>query len=195
MPLATDMTHLSPEGYLEWEKGNDTKHEYLNGEIFALAGAKDAHVTLCINLVSLLHAHLRGGTCRLYMADMKVSVERVNAFFYPDIMVTCDERDRETDYYKRFPSLIVEVLSESTAAFDRGNKFLSYRKLDSLREYLLIDPDSLNVDCFRLDETSGHWVLYSFTAGESVELASIGFSAPIESLYENVLTEPAAKEN
>lgn len=118
---------------------------------------------------------------------MKVSVERVNAFFYPDIVVTCDERDRETEYYKKFPSLIVEVLSESTAAYDRGNRFSSYRKLDSLREYLLIDPDTLNVDCFRLDETSGHWVLYPFAAGDTVELASIGFSAPIESLYENVV--------
>jgi Uma2 family endonuclease len=80
----------------------------------------------------------------------------------------------------------VEVLSESTAAFDRGNKFSSYRKLDTLQEYLLIDPDSLNVDCFRFDETSRHWVLNSFAAGEIVELASIGFSAPIETLYENV---------
>jgi len=186
MPLATDTTHLSPEAYLEWEKENDTKHEYLNGEVFALAGAKDAHVTVSGNLFALLHAHLRGGPCRIYMADMKVSVERVNSFFYPDIMVTCDERDRETQYYKRYPSLIVEVLSESTAAFDRGNKFSTYRKLDSLSEYVLVDPDSLNVDCFRFDETTGHWVLYPFAAGDTLELSSIGFSAPIESLYENV---------
>jgi Uma2 family endonuclease len=195
MPLATDLSPLSPEAYLEWEKESDTKHEYLNGEVFALAGAKDAHVTVCINLVSLLHAHLRGGPCRVYMADMKVSVERVNAFFYPDIVITCDERDRETEYYKRFPTLIVEVLSESTAAFDRGSKFSSYRKLDSLKEYLLVDPDSLNVDCFRLDETTGHWVLYPFAAGETVELASIGLSVPIESLYENVLPPSAPGED
>ena len=186
MPLATEAVHFSPEAYLDWEKSSDGKHEYLNGEVFALAGAKDAHVSICINLVSQLHAHLRGGPCRVYMADMKVSVEKVNAFFYPDIAVTCDERDRETEYYKRFPALIVEVLSESTAAFDRGNKFSCYRKLDSLREYVLIDPDSRSVDCFRLDEMTGHWVLYPFTAGDTVELASIGFSAPIESFYENV---------
>jgi len=186
MPSATETLHFSPEAYLEWEKGNETKHEYFNGEVLALAGAKDAHVTVSGNLLALLHGHLRGGPCRIYMADMKVSVERANAFFYPDILVTCDERDRETGYLKRFPSLVIEVLSESTAAFDRGNKFSTYRKLDTLREYLLIDPDSLNVDCFRLDETSGHWVLYPFAAGDAVELASIGFSTPIESLYENV---------
>ncbi len=189
MPLATEAAHFSPEAYLEWEKTSDTKHEYMNGEVFevfALAGAKDAHVTVAGNLFALMHAHLRGGACRVYIADMKVSVERANSFFYPDIMVTCDARDRETDYYKRFPSLIVEVLSESTAAFDRGNKFAAYRKLDTLKEYVLIDPTSLNIDCFRLDEASGHWVLYPFAAGDMVELASIGFSVPIEELYENV---------
>ena len=186
MPSSTETVSFSPEAYLEWEKTNEAKHEYLNGEVFALAGAKDAHVALCINLVSLLHSHVRGGPCRVYIADMKVSVEKVNAYFYPDIMVTCDARDRETEYYKRFPSLIVEVLSESTAAFDRGNKFSSYRKLDSLREYVLIDPDTLSVDCFRLDEASGHWVLYPFAAGDTVEFASIGFSTLIDALYENV---------
>jgi len=189
MPLATETVRFSPQAYLDWEKANDCKHEYLNGEVFALAGAKDAHVTVCGNLFAHLHAHLRGGPCRPYMADMKVSVAKANAFFYPDIFVTCDARDRETEYYKSFPTLIVEVLSESTAAYDRGNKFSFYRKLDSLREYVLVDPDSMSVDCFRLDETTGHWVLYPFAAGEIVEFASLGFSAPIESLYENV--EPA----
>lgn len=117
---------------------------------------------------------------------MKISVEKANAFFYSDILVTCDERDRETEYYKRFPVLVVEVLSEGTAAYDRGGKFSAYRKLDSLREYVLVDPDTMSVDCFRFDETTAHWVLYPFAAGETVELASIGFSAPIESFYENV---------
>ena len=186
MPSATETTVFAPEAYLEWEKGNETKHEYLNGEVFALAGAKDAHVTVAGNLLALLHAHLRGGPGRIYMADMKVSVEKANAFFYPDIMVTCDERYRETEYFKRIPKLVIEVLSESTAAFDRGNKFSNYRKLDTLQEYVLIDPDSLNVDCFRFDEISRHWVLYPFAAGENVELASIGFSTAIETLYENV---------
>lgn len=186
VPLATEQVHFTPEAYLEWERTSEGKHEYLNGEVFALAGAKDAHVTVTGNLFAQLHPFLRGGPCRIYMADMKVSVQRVNAFFYPDLLVTCDDRDGETDYYKQFPLLIVEVLSESTAAFDRGSKFASYRKLESLREYVLIDPDTMNVDCFRLDVASGHWVLYPFAAGETVELASIGFSAPIESLYENV---------
>jgi Uma2 family endonuclease len=191
MPKAPETAYFSPEAYLEWEKSSDTKHEYVNGETFALAGAKDAHVTLCVNLIAFLHGHLRGGPCRIYMADMKVSVEKVNAFFYPDIVVTCDKRDLESEYFKKFPSTIVEVLSASTAAYDRGSKFSSYRKLDSLREYVLIDPDTLNVDCFRLDEASGHWVLYPFAAGETVELATIGFSVPIESLYENVVLPPS----
>jgi len=187
MPLATESVYFSPEHYLEWEKGSDVKHEYLNGEVFALAGAKDAHVTVAGNLFASLHGHLRGGPCRLYLADIKISVEQANAFFYPDVVVTCDERDRDTEYFKRFPSLIVEVLSDSTAAFDRGNRFSFYRKLESLREYVLIDPDTMSVDCFRLDETSGHWVLYPYGSGDIVEFASIGFSVPLEALYENVV--------
>jgi Uma2 family endonuclease len=194
MPLATEIARFTPEEYLEWEKGNQIKHEYVNGEVFALAGAKDAHVTVAGNLFVQLHTHLRGRPCRLYMSDMRVSVESENVFYYPDLMVTCDQRDRESDYFKRFPTLIVEVLSESTAASDRGKKFSSYRKLDSLREYVLIDPDSLNVDCFRLDESTGHWVLYPYGAGEAVEFASVGMTVPIEELYENVFPAEGAAE-
>lgn len=185
MSIAKEKPVFTPEAYLEWEKHNEIKHEYLEGDVFAMAGAKDAHVTVSGNLFAMLKNHLRGGPCRVYISDMKAQVEQANAFFYPDVMVSCDERDRQTDYFKRYPTLIAEVLSESTAAFDRGRKFAFYRMLESLREYVIIDPDTLSLECFRRDG-NGHWVLYPFGPGEEVELASVGFSAPIEVFYEGV---------
>lgn len=185
MSIAKGKPTLTPEAYLEWEKTSETKHEYLDGDIFAMAGAKDSHVTVSGNLFALLKNHLRGGPCRTYISDMKIQAEQASAFFYPDVMVTCDERDRQTEYFKRYPTLIAEVLSEATAAFDRGRKFAAYRTLENLREYVIIDPDSLSVECFRRD-TEGHWVLYPFGPGETVELASVDFSSPIEIIYEGV---------
>ncbi len=119
------------------------------------------------------------------MAEMKVHVETVDAFFYPDVVVTCDERDRQYEYYKKHPSLIIEVLSESTSAYDRGRKFAMYRQLSELKEYLIIDPDRISVDYFRRDATN-HWVLYPYVEEAAVELASIDFSTSMDAIYEDV---------
>lgn len=185
MPVTGKIAPLSAEEYLEGEKTADIKHEFLDGEIYDMVGVKDSHATVALNIAALLKNHLRDGPCRVYISDMKAHLEQANAFFYPDVMVTCDPRDRETDYYKRYPSLIVEVLSDSTGAYDRGGKFAIYRQLDSLREYVLIDPDTASVDCFRKD-AQGHWVLYPYGAGETVELASVELRVVIEAVYEGV---------
>lgn len=191
MTLTKKADFFSAEDYLEWEKSNEIKHEYIDGEVFpmyethAMAGAKDANVAIALNIAALLKNHLRGGPCRVYMADMKVRVEAVNLFFYPDVLVTCDPSDRSSDYFKSHPTLIVEVLSESTGAYDRGTKFEHYRQLDSLQEYVLVDPERLSVDCFRRD-ASGHWVLYPSGSGETVVLDSVDFRSPIEAFYEDV---------
>lgn len=188
MPITRKTAPLTPEAYFEWEKANDTKHEYLNGEVFAMVGVKDSHATVAGNLFALLHSHLKGSPCRLYMSDMKAHVAKANAFFYPDVMVTCDPRDKGSDYFKQHPLLVVEVLSESTAAFDRGTKFSIYRQLESLQEYVLIDPDNLTVDCFRRDQ-NGHWVLYPYSSGETIELTSVNFKIHLDALYEGAVKE------
>jgi Uma2 family endonuclease len=121
--VALSQTPLTPDEYLQLEAESTVKHEYVDGEVFAMAGASDVHVTIAGNLFALLRSHVRGTNCRVYIADMKARVEARNCFYYPDVMVTCDERDRATSTYKRFPKLIVEVLSDSTEAFDRGDKF------------------------------------------------------------------------
>jgi Uma2 family endonuclease len=119
--------YASPEDYLESEKISPIKHEYRQGEIYARARPSDAHETICINLVNLLTTHVRGRGCRIYRGNMKARIQPADIFYYPDIIVTCDERDRSLEYLKRYLRLIVEVLSPTTAAFARGNKFADYR--------------------------------------------------------------------
>ena len=170
--------------YLGWEAEQPQKHEYLDGEVFAMAGAYEAHVTLAGNVFMALRNHLRGGPCSVFISDMKLRVEADNAFFYPDVFVTCAETDRAHSHYKAAPSLVVEVLSPTTSAYDRGAKFAAYRKLPSLREYALVDTERLSVDLFRRDE-GGHWVLYPSEAGDAVEFASVGLSLPMERVYED----------
>ena len=116
---------------------------------------------------------------------MKVGVETANTFFYPDVMVTCDARDRESEYDKHYPCLVVEILSPSTEAFDRGKKFAVYRELASLQEYVLIDSQRRAVDGFRRG-SAGQWVLYPYGEGDEVTLAAVQLSVPIALLYEGV---------
>ncbi len=188
MPLAAPAPQFDADAYLAWEAEQPEKHEYLNGEVFAQAGASDGHVTIALNLAMALRNHLRGGPCRVFIADMKLHVQADNAFYYPDVFVTCAEADRAQDQSKSAPSFIAEVLSPSTSAYDRGDKFASYRKLPSLREYLLIDTQRQSADLFRLGD-NGRWVLYPHEAGQMVELDSVGLQLPIEDLYEDVVLQ------
>ena len=186
MVISQSEYYISPEEYLEGEKVSEIKHEYIDGQVYAMAGASDAHVTVSMNVSMLLRNHLRGSGCRVYMLDMKAQIEAINRYFYPDVMVTCDPRDRESEYFKSYPSLIIEVLSESTEGYDRGKKFASYRHLESLQEYVLISPDRMSVECFRRNQ-DGHWVLYPYDKGEEVHLASVDFRCAIAEIYEDVI--------
>jgi Uma2 family endonuclease len=191
---AVPKTTMTAAEYLAWEELQDTKHEYLNGmvyEVYAMAGAKDAHVTIAGNVFALAKAHLRGTPCRTYIADMKLQAHEDSAYFYPDVFVTCDLRDRASEYHKSYPKLIVEVLSPSTAGYDRGDKFAAYRQMQSLQEYAVIDPSKLTVDLFRKRE-DGLWVLYPSEGQNAVEFASIGLTASFAELFEDVQAEDAA---
>lgn len=177
--------YFSPEDYLEAEKSSLVKHEYHDGDVYAMAGASDEHVTIGINLTSLLRSTLRGGNCRTYGSDMKVQIDAVNHYYYPDVMVSCDQRDREFKYFKKYPTLIIEVLSESTEAKDRGKKFEHYRHLETLREYVLVSQTQRQVEIFRKNE-SGLWVLYPFGEDDEVNLMSLDMRFSMASLYEDV---------
>lgn len=187
--------YLTSEEYLKFEEESAIKHEYIDGEVYAMAGASDSHVTISLNLASQLLGHLRGRGYRVYIADMKAWIESKNRFYYPDVMVTCDLRDRETSKHKRFPCLIVEVLSPSTEAFDRGDKFADYQTLESLQEYVLINPSRHRIECFRRGN-DGLWILQSY-AGENsnFQLQSIDFEGTMASLYEAVIFETVTEKN
>jgi Uma2 family endonuclease len=185
MVVSPSEYYISPKEYLEGEKVSQIKHEYIDGQVYAMAGASDAHVTISLNLSMLLRNHVRGSGCRVYMADMKAQIQAINRYFYPDVMVTCDARDKEFDYFKCYPKLIVEVLSDTTEGFDRGKKFADYRKLESLQEYVLISQDTMSIECFRRNE-EGRWELYPYGKGEEVHLASVDFRCDIAAIYEDV---------
>ncbi len=177
--------YISPEEYLEGEKVSEIKHEYVDGEVYAMAGASDAHVTVTGNLYMLLRNHLRGSGCRVYMADMKAQIQRSNRYYYPDVMVTCDALDKDSEYSKSHSCLIIEILSDSTEAKDRGIKFKDYRRSPSLQEYVLVSQDTMNIDVFRRNE-KGRWELHSFVKGEEVEFTSVDFRCDIAAIYEDV---------
>ena len=191
--------YLTPDDYLQLEAESQTKHEYIDGEAYAMAGASDHHVTIAGNLFALLRSHVRGTGCRVYISDMKARIETRNRFYYPDVMVTCDERDQETTNYKRFPKLIVEVLSDSTEAFDRGDKFADYQTLESLEEYVLINTRHARVECFRREKSdvgTGLWVLQSYTPEtETFSLNSIDFTDELTALYEDVTFAPPEEKD
>lgn len=169
---APQRSGMSGEEYLAWEAEQEGKHEFLAGEIFAMVGASDRHVTIAGNLYAAIRDHLRSGLCRVYISDMKLRVNAVDAWFYPDVMVTCDPVDHQRDMDKTAPVLIIEVLSPSTEAFDRGGKFAAYRTIPSLNEYLLIDPDSGRLELYRRN-TDNQWVLHTPLGDTPLDLCSI----------------------
>jgi Uma2 family endonuclease len=176
---------ITPEEYLEGEKVAEVRHEYIDGELFAMAGASDAHAKISLNAASLLKAHLRGSPCSAYIADMKAQADETK-YFYPDVMVTCDEGDRKSNYAKRNPTLIIEVLSSNTEGYDRGKKFEFYRRMASLREYVLIDQSEYHVDIFRKDANQ-RWVLFSQNQPDGeVCFCSLDFRCALIDLYEEV---------
>jgi len=185
MGLPAHKPVFTADDYLAWESTQPERHDYLDGEVFAMAGAEDRHVTVAGNLYIALRQHLSASPCRTYMSDMRLHVAAANSYFYPDLMVTCSALDAASPLVKTEPSLIVEVLSPSTAAYDRGVKFSHYRSLMSLKEYVLVDLDTRSSDCYRLGP-DGLWVLHPFARGESVVLASVGLQVPAALLFAEV---------
>jgi Uma2 family endonuclease len=177
---------ITQEEYLEMEEKSEIKHEYIDGYVYAMAGANDPHVTITGNAFALIRSHLRGTGCRVYFADMKARIDSLNCFYYPDVMVTCDPRDIQTPDRKRFPKLIIEVISKSTEGFDRGDKFADYQQLESLEEYVLVSTERQRLDCFRRNH-EGLWIFKSYSGDrEKFQLFSINFEGEFTDLYEDV---------
>ncbi|MES2945160.1 MAG: Uma2 family endonuclease [Pseudomonadota bacterium] len=185
MVLSVQTTLFSPEQYLSWEASQLQRHEYVNGEVLAMADSGDRHSTTCANLIMALRTHLAGSLHRTYAVAMKLHIQAANSYFYPDLLVTCSPDDAQDRLIKREPSLVIEVLSPGTAAYDRGAKFSAYRQLPSLQEYALIDIDTRSSDVYRKG-ADGLWVLHPFGEDESVRFASVDLTITAASLFAEV---------
>ncbi|HAC62496.1 MAG TPA: hypothetical protein DCF68_02915 [Cyanothece sp. UBA12306] len=177
--------YLSPQEYLEWEAKQKIKYEYINGEVYAMTGGTLAHTSIALNLASALKSYLREKLCSVYIAGAKLGISENGNFFYPDVLVTCDPRDRKERLVIYNPCLIVEVLYPTTEAFDRGDKFKFYRQIDTLQEYVLIDAQRINIEVFRLNN-NGFWELHPYQERDEFLLTSIDFSCPISLIYEDI---------
>jgi Uma2 family endonuclease len=139
---------LTPVEYLEWEAKQEFRHEYVDGEVYAMAGGTVNHGQIAANFTILLGIHLENSSCRILNSDVKVNIQAANSYVCPDVSVTCDERDHLTAKYISHPRIIVEVLSPSTEAYDRGDKFNLYRRSASLQEYVLVSTKNMSVDIY-----------------------------------------------
>ena len=179
--------YMSPQEFLEWEKNQELRYEYIDGEVFAMTGGTKPHNRIAGNLYTAIDNFLAENDrdCEVFIADVKVQLSQSNSYHYPDVVVTCDERDKKSLNLIEHPCLIVEVLSPSTEAFDRGKKFTNYRQLNTLKEYVLIQADEIGIECFRLNK-EGLWVLHSYAEGDVLELESVGLTISVEKLYRRV---------
>lgn len=175
---------LSVEDYLHFEQAGEIRHEYVDGQIYAMAGTTRSHNQICANLVSRLRSAVRGTPCRAYFSDVKVWVEFGNAFYYPDVMVGCDPHDDHELYLTR-PCLLIEVLSPSTENIDRREKLFAYRSLPSLREYVLIGTEEKTVEVFRC-EAGGEWSLTTLEMGDTLQLECIATAISLNDIYEDI---------
>ncbi|MBP0021368.1 MAG: Uma2 family endonuclease [Cyanobacteria bacterium SBLK] len=174
---------FSPQEYLDLERNSNVRHEYRRGLVYAMAGGSDDHDEISLNLIELMRQSLRDRDCSVRSGNVKVNY--INDFYYyPDAFVTCDSRDRGDRYIKRYPKLIAEVLSPSTAAFDCGVKFADYQNIASFEEYILIDQEQIQVECRR--RVNAVWKTTIYRAGDIVQLTSIGLEFAIAELYRGV---------
>jgi Uma2 family endonuclease len=170
--------------YLTWEAEQPGRNEFWRGEVFARVGAKRGHGRVVANLMRHLGNHLDSSPCQAFSENMKVQVAQ-DAVLYPDVFVTCETSfDAEQTVFTE-PLLIIEVLSPSTQAYDRSKKFAMYRQLASLREYVLIDPDSLRVEVFRPD-ADGHWKLFDMSDGDALVLQSLACEIALGALFKGM---------
>ncbi len=191
MATAAPLPFVTYEAYLALEATAELKHEWLDGTIYAMSGGTPSHARIALNFGAALHAALKGKPCAVFSPDLRVRVRDTGLATYPDISVVCGgiEADPKDQNAATNPTLLVEVLSETTEAYDRGEKFAHYRRIASLREYVLVGQTEPRVEVFRRnpDDT---WTLHEFTGG-LVRLQSIDVAVPFGDIYADPLAPPA----
>jgi Uma2 family endonuclease len=189
---------LTPEEYFIWEEQQLEKHEYIDGQVYAMIGGSvnhslisvsKNHSLISVRVITLFANHLEGSGCETGNSDLRVNIVETNDYTYPDASVTCDDRDKTTTQYITYPCLIVEVLSDSTEAYDRGGKFRMYRKNPVLKDYLLVSSTRMEMDLYHKND-AGEWIIINYQEGDTVELKSINLSFPIEQVYRGLTLTP-----
>jgi len=183
MALERAHAYIGEQEYLQGELIAELRHEYMDGQVFAMAGTSRNHNLLVSNCVQRIANHLQASPCMTFSSEIKVKAGR--CFFYPDVMVVCDDEQGD-DYYTDKPALIIEVLSKSTRRLDKTTKLATYKTLPSLLEYVLIEQDHVEVELFR---RSQNWFAEHFFLGDSISFESIGLSTGVAELYHRVDNE------
>ena len=173
---------MSVEDYLILNRNSkDIRYEYLGGDVQMLAGGSPDHAIIIANLTSAIKGPLKGSYCRVYNSDVQLKLAE-KRYVYPDITISCDERDRNQKETIHYPLVVVEVLSPTTEAMDRGKKAAYYRSCPTIQEYMMVDSEEAFVEVHRLEE--GRWTINNFEPGDSITLESLGLRFPIEDAYE-----------
>lgn len=179
---------FSPQEYLAIERAAQQKHEYFNGEIFALAGASERHNLIVLNLAAAIHGQLKGTACKVYSSDMRLKVNATGLYTYPDVVALCEEArfdDEQRDTLIN-PGLIMEVLSTSAESYDRGEKFAHYRRIESLQEYLLISQDKYRIEQY-VRQPDNQWLMSEVSKlEERIKLPSIKCTLLLSDVYDRV---------
>ncbi len=184
MGLAKATQYLSVRDYLEFEKDSSVKHEYVDGQIYAMAGASAPHNRIAGNIFNRLDDHLADDQCEPFISDMKVWVSDT-VFYYPDIVVACDSPDTDP-YYRKKPILIIEVSSPGTERIDRSEKLLAYKRIKSLKEYVIVAQDRVHIEVFRR-QRGDRWQWEALTEmGEELRLSSVGLTLKVAQVYRRV---------
>ena len=178
--------------YLEWERNQDERHEFVDGEVFAMTGGTARHSALGSTITGLLFMALRGSSCRVFSSDLRVAAAKGRRYLYPDISVVCGKLELEDDApdMVRNPRLVVEVLSPSTEAYDRGDKWAMYSEVPSLFEYVLVSQARPRLEVFRRERD--HWVYDVASAGERLALLEGAATLEVDAVYAGVLELPLA---
>lgn len=183
MIAVTSDDYISPEEYLDRERHSPIKHEYIDGEIYAMAGTTKAHNIISLNLAFILRNGLKSSPCQTFIADVKVKISNQKHYFYPDLVVTCNDSNELNAYAIEFPKVIIEVLSDSTESFDRGKKFQYYRTIPSLQDYILVSSQEYLVETFHRTENN-LWLLQTYQGLEAIaHIESIAIDTPLAEIY------------
>ena len=187
--MQSPINFLGVEEYLQLEDKSEIRHEYLGGQIFAMSGGSKEHNLIAGNIYSRLRSHLRGSSCSVFMADMKVRIELANKakdiFYYPDVVITCDSQDQDR-FFLNYPCLIIKVLSPSTETTDRRENLVNYQNLESLQEYVLVSQEAIKIEVYRQDHQK-NWLLEILGKDDELRLDSIGLTLTMAEVYEEVI--------